>query len=82
MAQYAPTIVVEGNRRVEAETVRSYFRIVPGDGPETGSVQLMTTPLSPIDSASIEVSYKPFMNVLWLGGFLMATGCFLPSRRR
>jgi len=31
MAQYAPTIVVEGNRRVEAETVRSYFRIVLGE---------------------------------------------------
>jgi outer membrane protein insertion porin family len=31
MAQAAPTIVVEGNRRVEAETVRSYFRIVPGE---------------------------------------------------
>jgi len=29
MAQSA--IVVEGNRRVEAETVRSYFRIVPGE---------------------------------------------------
>jgi len=31
LAQYAATIVVEGNRRVEAETVRSYFRIVPGE---------------------------------------------------
>jgi len=31
MAQGASTIVVEGNRRVEAETVRSYFRIVPGE---------------------------------------------------
>jgi outer membrane protein insertion porin family len=27
----ANTIVVEGNRRVEAETVRSYFRIIPGE---------------------------------------------------
>jgi outer membrane protein insertion porin family len=31
IAQSAATIVVEGNRRVEAETVRSYFRIVPGE---------------------------------------------------
>ena len=31
MAQSAQTIVVEGNRRVEAETVRSYFRLVPGE---------------------------------------------------
>jgi outer membrane protein insertion porin family len=32
MAQSAAsTIVVEGNRRVEAETVRSYFRLVPGE---------------------------------------------------
>ncbi|WP_338309840.1 hypothetical protein, partial [Bradyrhizobium sp. TM233] len=29
-AQAAETIVVEGNRRVEAETVRSYFRPGPG----------------------------------------------------
>ncbi|MBV8754182.1 MAG: outer membrane protein assembly factor BamA [Hyphomicrobiales bacterium] len=31
MAQSAQTIVVEGNRRVEADTVRSYFRLVPGE---------------------------------------------------
>ena len=27
----ATAIVVQGNRRVEAETVRSYFRVVPGE---------------------------------------------------
>ena len=27
----ASTIVVQGNRRVEADTVRSYFRVAPGD---------------------------------------------------
>ncbi|HXW24912.1 MAG TPA: POTRA domain-containing protein, partial [Xanthobacteraceae bacterium] len=27
----ATTIVVEGNRRVEAETIRAYFRPVPGE---------------------------------------------------
>jgi outer membrane protein insertion porin family len=30
-AQGASTIVVEGNRRVEAETIRSYFRLRPGE---------------------------------------------------
>jgi outer membrane protein insertion porin family len=30
MAQSATTIVVEGNRRVEADTIRSYFRAGPG----------------------------------------------------
>lgn len=30
-AQTATTIVVEGNRRVEAETIRSYFRSNPGE---------------------------------------------------
>ena len=31
LAQSATSISVEGNRRVEADTVRSYFRIVPGE---------------------------------------------------
>src|SRR4029079_14299181 len=30
-AQSGSSIVVEGNRRVEAETVRSYFRVNPGE---------------------------------------------------
>jgi outer membrane protein insertion porin family len=30
-AQGTPQIVVEGNRRVEAETIRSYFRLGPGE---------------------------------------------------
>ena len=30
-AQPASAIVVEGNRRVEAETIRSYFRLAPGE---------------------------------------------------
>ena len=30
-AQSAGSIVVEGNRRVEAETIRSYFRTNPGE---------------------------------------------------
>src|SRR5438105_874010 len=31
VAQSASSIVVEGNRRVEADTVRSYFRVGPGE---------------------------------------------------
>jgi outer membrane protein insertion porin family len=31
VAQTATSIVVEGNRRVEADTIRSYFRIGPGE---------------------------------------------------
>jgi outer membrane protein insertion porin family len=31
VAQTAASIVVEGNRRVEADTVRSYFRVGPGE---------------------------------------------------
>src|SRR5437660_5653252 len=30
-AQTAATITVEGNRRVEADTIRSYFRLAPGE---------------------------------------------------
>jgi len=30
-AQSSPQVVVEGNRRVEAETIRSYFRLAPGE---------------------------------------------------
>jgi outer membrane protein insertion porin family len=32
-AEYWPTesIVVEGNRRVEADTIRSYFKVAPGE---------------------------------------------------
>jgi cytochrome c-type biogenesis protein CcmF len=56
----------------------SIFKIVT----ETGSVQLLVTPLSPTDVATIEVSYKPWINVLWLGGLFMASGCFLAWRRR
>jgi len=30
-AESGPSIVVEGNRRVEAETIRSYFKVAPGE---------------------------------------------------
>src|SRR6266850_7540221 len=31
VAQTATSIVVEGNRRVESDTIRSYFRVAPGE---------------------------------------------------
>ncbi|MBI3434968.1 MAG: outer membrane protein assembly factor BamA, partial [Proteobacteria bacterium] len=42
-AQGAAAIVVEGNRRVEAETIRNYFRLGPGER---------------IDAAKIDAAYK------------------------
>jgi outer membrane protein insertion porin family len=38
MAQSAQSIAVEGNRRVEAETIRSYFRLVPGERLDAGKI--------------------------------------------
>jgi outer membrane protein insertion porin family len=38
MAQSAQAIVVEGNRRVEADTIRSYFRLVPGGRLDAGTI--------------------------------------------
>ena len=34
----ASTIVVEGNRRVEAETIRSYFKLAPGEHLDAGKI--------------------------------------------
>src|SRR3984893_11988230 len=34
----ATAIVVQGNRRVEAETVRSYFRVMPGERLDAGQI--------------------------------------------
>ena len=38
IAQTANSIVVEGNRRVEAETIRSYFK--PGPGGRLGAAEI------------------------------------------
>src|SRR6187401_3703749 len=38
VAQAASSIVVEGNRRVESDTIRSYFRLRPGERLDPGKV--------------------------------------------
>jgi outer membrane protein insertion porin family len=38
MAQAASSIVVEGNRRVEADTIRSYFKAAPGGRLDSGRI--------------------------------------------
>jgi outer membrane protein insertion porin family len=38
MAQTASSIVVEGNRRVEADTIRSYFKAAPGGRLDSGRI--------------------------------------------
>jgi outer membrane protein insertion porin family len=38
VAQTASAIVVEGNRRVEADTIRSYFRTSPGERLDTAKI--------------------------------------------
>src|ERR1043165_6472850 len=38
VAQVATSIVVEGNRRVESDTIRSYFILKPGGRPDPGKV--------------------------------------------
>src|SRR5438552_19095875 len=37
-AQAAAQIAVEGNRRVEADTIRSYFRLAPGERLDAGKI--------------------------------------------
>src|SRR5437868_14422238 len=37
-AQTAASIAVEGNRRVEADTIRSYFRLAPGERLDAGKI--------------------------------------------
>ncbi len=38
VAQTAGSIVVQGNRRVEADTIRSYFRVAPGQRLDAGKI--------------------------------------------
>ena len=50
--------------------------------PEESTVLLDAIPTRPVDVAGFEISIKPFVNVLWLGGYMMFLGGILAWRRR
>ncbi len=50
--------------------------------PADSTVLLETKPKDPIDVAAFEVSTKPYVNVLWLGGYMMFLGGILTWRKR
>src|SRR5262249_47898655 len=41
----ASSIVVEGNRRAEADTIRSYFKVAPGERPDAAKIDAALKPL-------------------------------------
>jgi cytochrome c-type biogenesis protein CcmF len=50
--------------------------------PEESTVLLQFIPKQPVDAAAFEVSTKPYVNVLWLGGYTMFLGGIIAWRRR
>jgi cytochrome c-type biogenesis protein CcmF len=66
-----------GAHRVIVEQIR-----VPQGSEEAPGVKLMLTPVQPIDMVMLEVTYKPFINLVWLAGYLLLFGAFLGFRRR
>src|SRR5206468_7610567 len=46
------------------------------------TVVLQTKPTNPVDVAAFDISTKPFVNVLWLGGYMMFLGGILAWRKR
>jgi cytochrome c-type biogenesis protein CcmF len=50
--------------------------------PEESTVLLDVIPTQPVDVAGFQVSIKPLVNVLWLGGYTMFLGGILAWRRR
>jgi cytochrome c-type biogenesis protein CcmF len=50
--------------------------------PEESTVLLDVKPSQPVDVAGFDVSTKPYVNVLWLGGYMMFLGGILAWRRR
>jgi hypothetical protein len=49
---------------------------------DQSKVLLSLIPKNPVDIAAFEVSSKPFVNVLWLGGYMMFLGGILTWRKR
>jgi hypothetical protein len=52
------------------------------DHPEESVVSLNVVPGRPVDIAGFEISTKPLINVLWLGGYMMFLGGIMAWRRR
>jgi cytochrome c-type biogenesis protein CcmF len=50
--------------------------------PEESTVSLQFIPKNPVDVAAFTVSTKPYVNVLWLGGYMMFLGGIIAWRRR
>jgi hypothetical protein len=46
------------------------------------TVMLHIAPNNPVDVAAFEISSKPFVNVLWFGGYMMFFGGILTWRKR
>src|SRR5436305_1207524 len=52
------------------------------DHPAESTVLLNVVPGHPVDIAGFEISTKPLVNVLWLGGYMMFLGGIMAWRRR
>jgi hypothetical protein len=50
--------------------------------PEESTVSLLLIPKRPVDVADFTISTKPYVNVLWLGGYMMFLGGIIAWRRR
>jgi hypothetical protein len=49
---------------------------------DQSKVLLELIPTDPVDIAAFEVSTKPLVNILWLGGYMMFLGGILAWRKR
>jgi hypothetical protein len=88
-----PSYTIYPDGRVEQERVKlpgGMYQlmvariVVPGgsEGGDTPAVKLNLAPLQPVDMVMLEVTTKPGIDLVWLGGYLMLFGAFLAFRRR
>jgi cytochrome c-type biogenesis protein CcmF len=89
----APAYTIYPDGRVEQERVALPGKahelvvsriLVPGQEGvgDSPAVKFALAPLQPVDLVKIEISTKPGINLVWLGGYLMLFGAFLAYRRR
>jgi hypothetical protein len=77
-AMIAPPVEVPGGAYVV-----QVAKVTPNvEHPSESTVSLQLIPRQPVDVAAFEVSTKPYVNVLWLGGYMMFLGGILAWRRR